>query len=465
MKTSNTHQTIEMINLTSVSPYQKQTLAQRAKDLLQNLNPKQRLGLKGLMILGLCASFLYVTYFSNHILALPALLVLMATVEGTSQLLGASKHKMSLERVIFMITGLLQASQISFWGWQSEWGWAQLLSLHLSFLFYLTARTNQFSQGRIGLMVASDVLYSSCLLPLKYFFLSFFSLFFPSKEKVALTPTEKQQKQVQRGMIFISILVALGLVAFAASQLSQVLPAFGNLFKQFFITLGQALMLDIDLAAFATNILRLLISIPLALGLLAQLMASYLTKDKALSQDQMENHLLKTRLFPKTAAYIVVGSLCLLYSLFIVTALGQVGNLLSLNQTSIPAHQASTIAVDGFWQLVRVSCLNFGVLASLYVFSKDSIFDHKGLRFILTLLFSFATLFALIAGWKLFGVYIAFYGLTPRRLLSGWFITVLLTWCILTLIRFHKPIQAIRWGIFYASISFTLVSLLASFIL
>ena len=82
-----------------------------------------------------------------------------------------------------------------------------------------------------------------------------------------------------------------------------------------------------------------------------------------------------------------------------------------------------------------------------------------------TLLFTFASLFALIAGWKLFGVYIALYGVTPRRLLSGWFVTVLFIWCVLTLLRLYKLIQATRLAVFYATISFTLVSLLGSFIL
>ncbi len=54
----------------------------------------------------------------------------------------------------------------------------------------------------------------------------------------------------------------------------------------------------------------------------------------------------------------------------------------------------------------------------------------------------------------------ALYGVTPRRLLSGWFVTVLFIWCVLTLIRLYKPIQATRLAVFYATISFTLVSLL-----
>ena len=39
-----------------------------------------------------------------------------------------------------------------------------------------------------------------------------------------------------------------------------------------------------------------------------------------------------------------------------LTATSQMGEQLPfLNQASIPAHQASLIAVQGFWQLVRVS--------------------------------------------------------------------------------------------------------------
>ena len=144
-----------------------------------------------------------------------------------------------------------------------------------------------------------------------------------------------------------------------------------------------------------------------------------------------------------------------------LTATSQMSELLSLNQANIPTYQASHIAVQDFWQLVRVSILNFAVLVGLYIFSKEDLFTHKGLRLISMLHFTFASLFALITDWKLFSIYIALYGITPRRLLSGWFVTVLFVWCIFTLIRLYKPTQTTRLAIFYA----TLASLLSSFIL
>ena len=409
---------------------EKTSLQTKTKKLLEHFSPKDIWKIKGLIVACLVACFLYVTYLTHFSFAFPATLVLISTIELGCRLLGGKAKGMRPESGIFMVTSLLQGLQISLWGLHDNWGSAQILCLHASILLYLMARTGQSSQDRLGIMVWLDLIYTSYIFPLKYFFIG-----------------------------------ALVLTVFAASQLSQVLPAFGQLWRQFFQTLTS--LLDFTLTFKDNGLLfsRLISSIPLALGLFAQLAATYLAKEKPLSQKRFEGHLKATRQFPKVAAYIVLGSLCFTYALFILTATSQMGELLSLNQASIPAHQASHIAVQGFWQLVRVSTLNLGILAGLYIFSKENFFTHKGLRFLSTLLFTFASLFALIAGWKLFGVYMALYGVTPRRLLSGWFVTVLFIWCVLTLIRLYKPIQATRLAIFYATISFTLVSLLGSFIL
>ena len=404
----------------------------------------------------------FLAYFS---FAFPAIVVLISTIELGCRLLGGKAKGIRLESGIFMVTSLLQGMQISLWGLHDNWGSAQILCLHASLLLYLMARTGQSSQERLGITVWLDLIYTSYIFPLKYFFIGAWTLLYKTAPKQELSEEEKHVIKNHKWMILISIMIALVLTVFAASQLSQVLPAFGQLWKQVFQTLATLFNFNIHFKNSGLIIFRLLSSIPLALGLFAQLAAVYLAKDKPLSQNQLEASLKKTRLFPKVAAYIVLGSLCFTYALFILTATSQMGELLSLNQASIPAHQASHIAVQGFWQLVRVSTLNLGILAGLYIFSKENFFTHKGLRLLCTLLFTFASLFALIAGWKLFGVYMALYGVTPRRLLSGWFVTVLFIWCVLTLIRLYKPIQATRLAIFYATISFTLVSLLGSFIL
>ncbi len=444
---------------------EKTSLQTKTKKFLEHFSTKDIWKIKGLIVACLVSCFLYVTYLTHFSFAFPATLVLISTIELGCRLLGGKAKGMRLESGIFMVTSLLQGLQISLWGLHDNWGSAQILCLHASILLYLMARTGQSSQDRLGIMVWLDLIYTSCIFPLKYFFIGAWTLLYKTAPKQELSEEEKHVIKNHKWMILISIMIALVLTVFAASQLSQVLPAFGQLWRQFFQTLTS--LLDFTLTFKDNGLLfsRLISSIPLALGLFAQLAATYLAKEKPLSQKRFEGHLKATRQFPKVAAYIVLGSLCPTYALFILTATSQMGELLSLNQASIPAHQASHIAVQGFWQLVRVSTLNLGILAGLYIFSKENFFTHKELRFLSTLLFTFASLFALIAGWKLFGVYMALYGVTPRRLLSGWFVTVLFIWCALTLIRLYKPIQATRLAIFYATISFTLVSLLGSFIL
>ena len=98
-------------------------------------------------------------------------------------------------------------------------------------------------------------------------------------------------------MILISIIIALVLTVFAASQLSQVLPAFGQLWQQFFQTLATLLDFTITFKDNGLLFSRLITSIPLALGLFAQLIATYLTKEKPLSQKRFEGRLKTTRLY------------------------------------------------------------------------------------------------------------------------------------------------------------------------
>ena len=124
-------------------------------------------------------------------------------------------------------------------------------------------------------------------------------------------------------MILISIMITLILTGFAASQLSQVLPAFGQLWRQFFQTLTSLLDFTLNFKDGGLFFSRLIASIPLTLGLFAQLAAVYLVKEKPLSQKRFEGHLKATRQFPKVAAYIVLGSLCFTYALFILTATSQ----------------------------------------------------------------------------------------------------------------------------------------------
>ena len=49
------------------------------------------------------------------------------------------------------------------------------------------------------------------------------------------------------------------------------------------------------------------------------------------------------------------------------------------------------------------------------------------------------------------------FGFTPRRVAAGWFLTVLLVWGVLLLVRVFKPIPAVRIGIAVLAVSFVVL--------
>ena len=78
-------------------------------------------------------------------------------------------------------------------------------------------------------------------------------------------------------------------------------------------------------------------------------------------------------------------------------------------------------------------------------------------RSLLTIQFAFTTAFAVLAGWKLFGIYIGLFGPTPRRMLSGWFLLVLLLSCIMIILQLYRKTAAVRIVILTAAATFTVL--------
>ena len=65
--------------------------------------------------------------------------------------------------------------------------------------------------------------------------------------------------------------------------------------------------------------------------------------------------------------------------------------------------------------------------------------------------------FAALAAGKL-AVYVVLYGLTPRRVIAGWFLGVLAVWCVLALVRVFRAIPAAHIAILVLAVSFTVLA-------
>lgn len=437
--------------------------------VLDHLKPDQLITGKWTILATLILAYLYASIFFDNqpLLFLPLSLGLIGLVEWLHNRWGRFSGGITeqtsnfLEIKLFASLTLLQALALSLWGFLPQFEISQFLALHASFILYVAARNKRLIQGRLGILFWSDGIYNSLYLPFKYFFLSFIVLSTPTRTTTDNSPTSARKTTNTLTRLSLTLLVALILIVFVINQLGQVSQAFADsitLFLSWFGSTGDFL------TQLLTGLLtspRLLIAFPISLWLFGLIGGSLVERQpRQLTYETFLNRINRHQVFPSWTTYIIAGSLCFIYALFVIIGFGEV-----ISAQNISAPDASTLAVTGFWQLVRVSLLNFSVLAGLYLVTKPATLFSKNSRLVLTALFGFATLFALLAGWKLFGIYIFLYGLTPLRLLSGWFVLVLLLWCVLILIRLHHTIQAIRIGIICAFGSFTTLAYLYAILL
>mgnify|MGYP005610573885 CR=1 FL=1 len=80
------------------------------------------------------------------------------------------------------------------------------------------ARTGQSSQDRLGIMVWLDLIYTSCIFPLKYFFIGAWALLYKTAPKQELSEEEKHAVAKRGGRYFylslLSFLIVSGVVVY-----------------------------------------------------------------------------------------------------------------------------------------------------------------------------------------------------------------------------------------------------------
>ncbi len=257
----------------------------------------------------------------------------------------------------------------------------------------------------------------------------------------------------------VTVLAAVIVVVIAVTELSGVSDAFaglGNTISDFFRRImnyrnfGEWFSMTFLPAFF--------LSIPVGAWLFGLVGGSLSRKAAPLTYQDVSRGLRGAHVFPKISAFIIVGSLLAVYAVFFISSAGELAGMMDLSALSAP--QASDLAVRGFWQLVRVAVLNFCVLALFTVFSDVPLWERRSTRIMTALMMTAALLFALLAAWKLFVLYIGMFGPTPRRILSGWTVTVLIVWCVLVIVRLWRKIPAARIGIYYALLSFAAICLI-----
>ncbi len=372
-----------------------------------------------------------------------------------------------VEPLIYIACILLQSFSIAIQGAHSDWKIYQFLFWHFTIIYYVLARTGSFAAGKSGLFFLFDSFQGLFTIPLSNIFFRTISIFKKQEKK---KDQKKDSVIISRiknisvrtvVILFISVLIAFLVCAYAFMQLANTSSTFehlGNMFAFdidritgiFIMYLGRNFFRE-----FRDNLMWFIASVPISCWLFGLVGGGLRNRKPLCSDKEIEEKMQPLHQLPKLSAYIIIISVCLIYALFFATTVYDFTNHKGLFAET--AHEASVRAVGSFWSLIKVVLLNFLIVAGSCFFSKKSLWDEKTTRILATVLFIFAFAFAMLAAYNLCGVYIALYGFTPRRILSSWVVFNVIIWCVLLMIRFYKKIPSSQYGIILAAVSFSVV--------
>lgn len=317
----------------------------------------------------------------------------------------------------------------------------QALAWHFLAVWYVLACCGMLAAGCSGILFWLDGLAGLFILPWADFLRRLRIIWQTARSLTA----RRGENTRHRLAVLGSALLALALCAFAWGQLVAADANFAVLSH----AIGdwwRSLRPDSRLLSY---LVYFLLSLPVGAWLYGLVAGSLLRSQPPCPAAAFWRRIAPLQKLPGFTVNTVLAALCGVYALFFGL---QAAVFLTAGRAGLSAPDAASFAVDGFWELCRILLLNFAVLAAIRFFAA-----RPAPRPLLALFAAFGVDFALLDGAKLL-TYIRLYGYTPRRVVSGWFLCVLLIWTVLALVRLFRPIPAARWGIAVLAVSFTLLS-------
>ena len=326
------------------------------------------------------------------------------------------------------------------WGYQNTLSDWQMLVWHLFAVWFVLARCGMLAQGYTGSLCFLDALAGLLVLP--------FGNFFRRIGTIAAGIASLGRHRVrlrQTGVAAVTAALTLLLCGTAWGLLSAADPNFAAVGQQ----VQRWLATLLDGPTVVENLFVFLLSLPVGAWLYGLVAGALRRQTPPCTGDRFYAALEPLRVLPAVTANTVVGALCAIYGLFFIL---QALEWLAAAPLGLTAPQASTFAVDGFWELLRILLLDFCVLAAVRFLGRRPL-----PRMLAALFCLFGIAFAALAGAKL-AVYVRLYAFTPRRVVAGWFLCVLAVWAVLLLVRVFRVIPAARVGLAVLAVSFVFLS-------
>lgn len=380
-------------------------------------------------------------------------------------LLGVSAFAQALGRAgsrnarFWAFCWLAQSAALALWNPHgSDWDIWQVLAWHLTAVYWVLARTGMQAAGKANAMILLDGVAGLITLPFGQFFLRLRIMWGAVSAAVggwrAKTGASISNAMRRRAAeLAFGVLLAAGLALLAAGELRGADANFAALLDQWrrffhWPAFGQAFWEE----AFR-QVFWFCFSLPVSAWLFGLAGGALRRQTPPVTEQKAYELLGLAPRLPALTGQIAVAGLCGVYALFFAVQLAEYAAALGL---PLAPAVASGFAVEGFWSLCRVLVLNFAVLATVHFFGARPA-DAPGRQRVLLAAFGvFGLGFAVLAAVKL-GVYTELYGLTPRRILSAWVITVLLLGCVLAGVRLFRRIPAARILIAALALSFSLL--------
>lgn len=339
------------------------------------------------------------------------------------------------------------------YGEQGGLGLWPALAWHLFAIWYVLARCGMLAAGHSGSLSFLDALAGMFTIPWPGMTLRVRALWQGVGER--LQNRTSPQKRPRAAMAAGSAALALVLCAFAWGQLAAADENFAAIGGDVWRWLR-----GFEIPFLAENFACFLLSLPVGAWLFGLVAGSLRRQQPPCPAARFWQRLAPLQRLPRFTACLVLGALCAVYALFFgVEALSFAAAALPSGVLRLTAPSASRFAVSGFWELCRVLLLNFAVLAGVRFFGPE-LRKERLVKALAVLFSAFGIAFALLAGTKL-GVYIHLYALTPRRVVSGWFLAVLTLWAVLSLLwalGVRVPFGHVRLGLYAFVLSFLLLN-------
>ena len=241
-----------------------------------------------------------------------------------------------------------------------------------------------------------------------------------SEKWQALMP--KSTDGIKASSIFIGLIITLPVLTIAGSLLANADQAFGDAVTG---------MMNYIAGDFSDALFRLLPAVLVGAYLFSLLFS--VTHSAPLETSPSSARI------GSIPAGILVGSLCLLYVIFLGVRLSSTLGI--MEHSSQDPQYYSTLARDGFFELSMVSLLNLVVFLITHVFVREKTALFRGLLTALGVL----TQLIIVTGIVKMAAYMDVYGLTLLRVQTTWFmVSLLLAFAVLVLSQWKK-INAFQW--------------------